>query len=96
MIQAKELRIGNIVCDPSMAVHVPIKEITQNYVTVDMRGQDFDGIELAISYEDLLSIPLTPEILEKCGFEADMGGWSLEGNINQPSFKSDNNRFGLS
>ncbi len=67
MIQANELRIGNwILFQPnnkiSRWVLVEILDRT-NVITHDM------GHSLVLSYSDIQPIPLTPEILGKCGFD---------------------------
>lgn len=73
MIQANELRIGN-----RFIRELPCK-----------RGQDFDsafvlteelmgklfGDTTEIALQDLFPIPLTPEILEKCGFKKHNNAW---------------------
>lgn len=63
MIQANELRIGNWALYPH-TIHEPFQITEPRH------------IELAYL---LKPIPLTPEILEACGFEKDRNGWNLPG-----------------
>jgi hypothetical protein len=85
MIQANELRLGNLV-SPVQGVlfekatkdfvrhlagklaHLPILTIKQEYVTV---SYSFDDVLYYqdVGFEDIKPIPLTEEILLKCGFE---------------------------
>jgi hypothetical protein len=69
MIKANELRIGNYVQDEHFRVGI-VKSVSDRSVRVKMEHStlkrdsnvDFDGL-------DIEPITLTPEILEKCGFE---------------------------
>lgn len=75
MIQANELRIGNWVIDPD-----------GNPVTVnDIFYSGQEGINACdnnyecypiLDFDELSPIPLTPEILEKAGFEKDKLGYT--------------------
>ena len=66
MIQANELRIGNCVTD----IHSPNAVFRVN--EIKKRICVFGGkLNYRVKYEDLLPIPLTEEILLKCGFEYD-------------------------
>ena len=55
-MKANELRIGNIVS-------------TWNGIKMKLDEDDLEIMFGARNYEDFYPIPLTPEILEKCGFE---------------------------
>ena len=62
MITANELRLGNLVRD----IH------SSDKFFADVRKLDKARCYYGLfhsAYEDLVPIPLTPEILEKCGFE---------------------------
>lgn len=60
MIKANELRLGNWVYSLFIA-HEPKKIPTQ---IISITGDNTDG-----QYDEMEPIPITPEILEKCGFE---------------------------
>lgn len=66
MINPKELRIGNY-------YHYKPSGL---YQTIE--PHDFAIIEAEERADDIESIPLTPEILEKCGFVDDDNDWLLE------------------
>lgn len=68
MIKASDLRIGNWISgqnDP------PMKVVSLGRGSVELRfdGVDEDYGDWAYDDDDLRPIPLTPEILEACGFE---------------------------
>jgi hypothetical protein len=67
MIQPNELRIGNWVGhDASWSV---VNEKEKEGIVFQWQDYDFAHVtEGTMSYDSLLPIPLTPEILEKCGF----------------------------
>ena len=76
MINANELRIGNWVTGnfPYMIV----KTISNGSFDLYMPGSDAD--DFSFDDNEIDPIPLTPEILEKCGFVAapdhdEYGGW---------------------
>ena len=62
MINANELRIGN---------WVKFKHLLGFIITIKQDNCEIqsDRIIVNSSYDDIIPIPLTPEILEKCGFE---------------------------
>jgi hypothetical protein len=66
MIAAKELRIANWVNELGESFYTPIQ------VSIKLLGQIESG------EKDCQPIPLTPEVLEKCGFnrESDLGDWT--------------------
>ena len=70
MINANELRIGNMVCLIALDQKIKIESISKVN-----EGGLFTWIYNSEEYEDSLSaiepIPLTPDILEKCGFVKD-------------------------
>lgn len=84
MINANELRIGNWVTDQFYdSFKTMIQVDSQNDKGINLIIED-DGrypeiasrwIEPEYKYEQLFGIPLTPEILEKCGFEKDYTGY---------------------
>lgn len=63
MIAKHELRIGNLITEKSLGMS-RIIELRYDHCGVD-------GIDLAYkcSYEEIEPIPLSPELLVKCGFE---------------------------
>lgn len=68
-IQANELRIGNLV--KCLFNEGAITELHANSATVKLLSGKID-IDV---YDHLHPIPLTPELLEKCGFVQDNGAW---------------------
>jgi len=61
MINANELRIGNWILDPAYKLPMCL---------------DVDNMEVLLGarhFNDLDPIPLTPEVLEKCGFKNEEG-----------------------
>lgn len=73
MIEPNELRIGNWVSgrnDP------PMKVVSLSHADVELRfdGVDEDYGDWYYTVDELKPIPLTPEILESCGFELDETG----------------------
>lgn len=78
MIDSKELRIGNKILRMGNVVTVSTID--------DCREDHYSGFLIG-NYEDLASytpkeyepIPLTPEILERCGFEDTSGGYRATG-----------------
>ena len=80
MIKANELRIGNIVTAPVLpksqdkCYHV-ITNIGDNYACMINLP---DGFSQLMPFEDIEAIPLTEEILLKCGFDR----WETEKAIN--------------
>lgn len=91
MIKREDLRIGNLVFSAEnneyeLAGTIKVEKIGPTGIN--------QWADMEIEYEGLSGILLTPEILEKCGFEENMGGWYLEGEIKQNSFSSDDRNFG--
>lgn len=80
MIQANELRIGNWL---------------QSKIPFQVTGENIEQFSRGVNHPTQLisPIPLTPEILKKCGFEENLGGWYLDGDIDQKSFRSDDRKF---
>jgi hypothetical protein len=75
MIKANELRIGNLVMDDDDSHDVfNVEEITKG----KSETENMWFINGRWS-EDVLPIPLTHEILEKCGFEKEEDYYSYEG-----------------
>lgn len=69
-IQPNELRIGNLVyASWKTGLIVPIKEIREFKIIVD------DDEWSCLKYDEIDPIPLTPEWLEKCGFEKRLEYW---------------------
>lgn len=67
-MKAQELRIGNKVIDSSYPTLVSeIEQLHSEYAITSYSD--------SISYEYLQPIPLTPELLEKCGFVDALGGY---------------------
>jgi hypothetical protein len=70
MIQANELRLGNLVYFTGNGNNniCPVTELWRNELEVSYVG---NSLCLKYDNEDLQPIPLTPELLEKCGFVKD-------------------------
>lgn len=67
-INPQELRIGNIVI--ANGKHVQVESICEYGINVDVCSVDGDALLSAeYNFDDLEPILLTPEILEKVGFE---------------------------
>jgi len=64
MIQSIELRIGNLI--EANGPVMEVKQITQDWVELYLHGSESDT--WGENLEDCNPIPLTPEILGKCGF----------------------------
>lgn len=62
MITANELRIGNYVFELE---YLKVKSISETGINADANGVNYP-------FDMLVGIPLTTEILEKCGFEMEM------------------------
>lgn len=67
MMNANELRLGNFVLEESKRVQ--------------LSEDDLEVLFAARNYADYEPIPLTPEILEKCGFEKGEKGFWFTGGI---------------
>jgi len=80
-MEAKDLRIGNwIYPNVENATPYPVIAILEDNV-VCSRAMHVHQSDTVIPYQDVEPIPLTPEILEKCGFDyIDMYS-SLIGNL---------------
>jgi hypothetical protein len=94
MIKANELRIGNKVLHQRNPQLHEIETILGFLNDSVFLSADHEGVTYPKSLNSIESIPITPEVLEKCGFEENMGGWYLEGSINQKTFSSDDRKFG--
>ncbi len=78
-LKASELRIGNLVCYNSMK-HPRINELGElSFSTINTISRSFSSYNIIVNrkesrewffdIKDIKPIPLTPEILEKAGFE---------------------------
>lgn len=65
-----ELRLNNWVQYQSSQGMTPIKVADMNSEGIELFVHDYHphNIRCDLMYEDLTGIPLTPELLEKCGF----------------------------
>ena len=68
MIAVNELRIGNWVAIPECAIRSKILGICPEKYRIDNTDIDLDDCDVWFEPESIEPIPLTPEILEKCGF----------------------------
>lgn len=70
MIQANELRLGNWVCwnDEPEVQPLKVTGVFKEDVFVQMTFGDGSKDETDTGYDSIRPIPLTPEILEACGF----------------------------
>jgi len=66
MVNAKEFRIGNVVLD-KFGKTIIIESINES--GMNLRGGDGNGVYPDFGFEEIFKIPLTEEILLKCGFE---------------------------
>lgn len=78
---ANELRIGNWVLNASSKTPVQVDSICNKGISLFADCCVTGGeLEVIYSFNDLEPIPLTEEILEKCGFEKDEPkGWYRKG-----------------
>ncbi len=65
MIKESELRIGNLILNTAGET-VRVKNIQEKSINMLVDG---DGVSGSYSLDFFTGVPLTPEILEKCGFE---------------------------
>lgn len=93
-ISAQDLRVGNKLNDTHGRV-LTVNEIKNNCVGCHYEGQQNTTIEgvrySSFPYDDLRPIPLTPELLERGGFDGNpntMTGASLEIKDHERVFKS--------
>lgn len=70
MIVANELRVGNWINIPECAINTKVKTIDTQRFAVERDNIDLSPGENVFFYKSANPISLTPEILEKCGFEA--------------------------
>lgn len=81
MIQANELRIGNWIADRGGKQwqidhwEYPNKVASIEPYLCELNGHYIYGHPLTEELDYLQPIPLTPEILEKCGFEKGVSEW---------------------
>ena len=74
MIDIRDLRIGNWVYDGERTQFpMWVQTIGEDYVYLDFEGNEGDLWES--TPEELQGIPLTEELLEKCGFTLKVGLW---------------------
>lgn len=64
MIEAKELRVGNLIED-ELGKPKRVQNILGERFNIDA----LDGIDRGFPLTEMNGIPITPELLEKCGFE---------------------------
>ena len=69
MINANELRIGNNIAIPECGIQAKVKMLDTKRFAIDIEGIDLSPGENVFEYQSAEPIPLTPEVLEKCGFE---------------------------
>lgn len=76
MINSKELRIGNYLLS-NTSDWVTVESILSSTMRIygHYEGDDNEEYLADFSQDDLSPIPLTAEILEKCGFVHDKNGW---------------------
>lgn len=83
MIQATELRIGNLINIPESGVIATISAIGRRAFNIDVSKVDLDEADNYFDYESAHPIPLTSSILEKSGFyyndiNGDSGHWQIK------------------
>lgn len=67
ILKASDLRIGNLV-ELRDKKFTKVWSIDENGINVIVEPYEEDGRAYAALWGDIIPIPLTPEILEKCGF----------------------------
>lgn len=72
MIKAEELRIGNWITDRN-DFHMQVVSLGSDYMYADFEGNEGDVWEFNFENNKPNPIPLTEEILLKCGFEKGKG-----------------------
>ena len=70
MIDIKELRVGNWVLNPEL-----VQDYENNPNPVDFACERINRIDELFDHDEYEPIPLTQEILLKCGFEDEDGGF---------------------
>jgi hypothetical protein len=79
MIKKEELRIGNMVQFDNLNKKYPSVRIVKIKELIEKGAIVIDpvGLDLSLFYDgdNLKPIPLTPEILERCGFVKTIYGW---------------------
>jgi len=83
MIAANELRIGNVIWDDvcnelhgnGLVKIKSLSETTAHYIS--LIKSDFGKFNSGVSYINAKGVLITPEILEKCGFERQNYGWTI-------------------
>lgn len=78
MIDVRELRIGNKLIFRGQVVTVDAVYDNPDAGIVGIRGYETEFQNQAAEFSP---IPITLDILEKCGFMPDMGGCSLQGDF---------------
>lgn len=82
MIKAKELRIGNLVEEEVLGM-VRIISILSDVVCVACKNMKTDrsieDLDYSLNLKSVKPIPLTPEILERCGLSKTLGELSIGG-----------------
>ena len=81
MIQANELRIGNWV-NYEQTSHI-VTGIKNNVIWSRWKGQENDEDEYLDDFDNYKPIPLSPEILGKCGFVRYNNTWELVSDKNE-------------
>jgi len=76
MIQANELRIGNLVNCHFLTTNFNAKVLEIKRLGVVVQDGEHENM---YSFENISGIPITPEILEKCGFVKSQMGYEFEG-----------------
>jgi len=90
MIEAKDLRIGNLITDEfyeNFKTIITVHSINKEGINLEIEddgnwaecAQRWIGVEY--KFDKLFGIPLTPEILEKCGFENDGTYFFIQPNL---------------
>lgn len=81
MIQANELRIGNLVSVEKTALHYAGENFKSALFEIEELKKEvvhFKGFHAGEYYKDLQPIPLSEEILLKCGFTKAIGSYFIQ------------------
>lgn len=77
MMKETEFRLGNLCRDKLTGEYLRVSDLTEEGETIVFSVINRDAFPLPDGW-NAESIPITPEILEKCGFERDNNGWKLK------------------
>ena len=88
MIKANELRVGNFIYYKDDKNFYDIRALCRDRVHPINIVEHDNNIRYAIDclLDDLEPIPLTPEILESCGFDTSFGDWWKKVSVDEEEY----------